>query len=96
MYNVECSTNYSICQSSFDIYHLHHLSFTSLDIQHFIFHISHFTLLIVSLNVRDLLLEFLHLLLLQHPLVLDRNDLDEVFHVAVPVVEHRACELEPV
>ena len=48
--------------------------------------------LIVALNVGNLLVQFLHFLLLEHALVLDGYYLDEVLNVAMPVVEHPACE----
>ena len=47
---------------------------------------------IVALHVGNLLLQFLHLFFLEHALVLDRHYLDEVFNVAVPVVEHGTGE----
>ena len=48
---------------------------------------------VVSLHVRNLLLQLSYLLFLEHTLVLDRDNLDEVLDVAVPVVEHGAGEL---
>ena len=51
-----------------------------------------FLLLIVSLHVCNLLLQFAHLLFLKYTFVLDRNNLYEVLHVSVPVVEHSACK----
>ena len=33
-----------------------------------------------------------HLLLFEHPFVLDGYYLDEVFDIAMPVVEHTPCE----
>ena len=46
--------------------------------------------LIISLQTCYLLLEALHLLLFKDTFVLDRNDLDELVDVVVPVVEHTA------
>ena len=44
--------------------------------------------LVVFLHLRDLALEFAHLFLLEYFLVFDRDDLDELIHVLVPVIEH--------
>ena len=49
--------------------------------------------LIVSLHVGNLLLELSYLLFLQHALVFYWHHLHEVFNVAIPVVEHGACQL---
>ena len=43
--------------------------------------------LIVSLHIRNLLLQILHLLFLQHFLVLDRDYLDKLVYVVRPVIE---------
>ena len=48
--------------------------------------------LIIALDVGNLLVQFLHFLLFEHTFVLDGHYLDEVLDVAVPVVEHTACE----
>ena len=37
-------------------------------------------------------MKLLHLLFFKHAFVLDGDDLDEVFDVTMPVVEHTACE----
>ena len=48
--------------------------------------------LVIALDVGNLLVQFLHFLLLEHALVLDGHYLDKVLDVAVPVVEHATCE----
>ena len=50
-------------------------------------------LLVVSLHLRNLLLQFPHLLLLQHLLVFDGDYLDKLIHISVPVIKHRACQV---
>ena len=44
--------------------------------------------LVVFLHLRDLAMEFAHLVLLEYFLVFDRDDMDELIHVLVPVIEH--------
>ena len=45
---------------------------------------------VIALHVGNLLLQLSYLLFLQHALVLDGHNLDEVLHVTPPVVEHPA------
>ena len=47
---------------------------------------------IIALHFCNLLLQFLHLLLLQHFFVFDRDYLDELVGIAWPVIEHGACQ----
>ena len=49
--------------------------------------------LVVFLHLRDLALEFAHLFLLEYFLVFDRDDLDELIHVLVPVIEHQSGQM---
>ena len=50
-------------------------------------------MLIISLHIRNLLLQLLYLLLLENSLILDWHYLDEILYVVVPVVEHGTGEL---
>ena len=45
-------------------------------------------MLIISLHIRNLLLQLLYLLLLENSLVLDWHYLDEILYVVVPVIKH--------
>ena len=51
-----------------------------------------FEVLIISLNVRNFLMQACHLLFFEHALVLDGHYLDEVLDVTMPVVEHTTSE----
>ena len=48
---------------------------------------------VVPLHIGNLLLQFPYLLFLQDALVFDRHHLDEVFHIARPVIKHLAGQL---
>ena len=50
-------------------------------------------MLIISLHIRNLLLQLLYLLLLENSLVLDWHYLDEILYVVVPVIEHGTGKL---
>ena len=48
---------------------------------------------VITLHFRNLLLQLPHLFLLQYFLVLDGDYLDKFVYIAIPVVEHRACQI---